>query len=53
MYVANHLSSEKLNQIAKQQTQAKLLLCPQAVVLAQAGHTAPEIAKILSVIGCF
>ena len=26
MYVANHLSSEQLRRIAKQQTQAKLLL---------------------------
>ena len=49
MYVANHLSSERLRRIAKQQTQAKLLLRLQAVVLAQEGHTAPEIAKILSV----
>ena len=49
MYVANHLSSEKLKGIAKQQSQAKLLLRLQAVVLAQDGHTAPEIAKILSV----
>ena len=49
MYVANHLSSEQLRRIAKQQTQAKLLLRLQAVVLAQEEHTAPEIAKILSV----
>ena len=49
MYVANHLSSEQLKRIAKQQSQAKLLLGLQAVVLAQAGHSAPEIAKILSV----
>ena len=49
MYVANHLSSERLRRIAKQQTQARLLLRLQAVVLAQEGHTAPEIAKILSV----
>ena len=49
MYVANQLSSEQLRRIAKQQTQAKLLLRLQAVVLAQEGRTAPEIAKILSV----
>ena len=49
MYVANQLSSEKLKQLAKQQSQAKLLLRLQAVILAKAGHTAPEIAKILSV----
>ena len=49
MYVANHLSSEKLKQPAKQQLQAKLLLRLQAVILDQAGQTAPEIAKILLV----
>ena len=49
MYVANHQSSGQLKLIAKQQSQAKLLLRLQAVVLAQAGHTAPEIARILSV----
>ena len=49
MYVANHRSSGQLKLIAKQQSQAKILLRLQAVILAQAGHTAPEIAKILSV----
>ena len=49
MYVANHLSSEELKGLAKQQSQAKLLLRLQAVSLAQAERTAPEIAKILSV----
>ena len=49
MYVANYLSSEKLKQLAKQQSQAELLLRLQAVILAKAGHTAPEIAKIISV----
>ncbi len=49
MYVANHLSSEQLKRIAKHQSQAKLLLRLQGVILAKAGHTAPEIAKILSV----
>jgi len=49
MYVANHLSSPELKKLAKQQSRAKLLLRLQAVILAKAGHTAPEIAKILSV----
>jgi transposase len=49
MYVANHLSSEKLRKLAKQQSQVRILLRLQAVILAKAEHTAPEIAEILSV----
>ena len=47
MYVANHLSSPEPKKLAKQQTQAKILLRLQAVILAKAGHTAPGISKIL------
>jgi transposase len=49
MFVQNHHSLEELQQRTKALTQKRIWLRYQAVVLAQQGHSAPEIARVL---GC-
>jgi transposase len=49
MFVQNHHTLEELQQLTKALTKKRIWLRYQAVVLAQQGHSAPEIARAL---GC-
>ena len=49
MHVADHHSMEQLKRLVRKQTDARMLLRLQMVILAKKGRTAPEIARTWSV----
>jgi len=49
MHVADHHSMEQLKRLVRKQTDARLWVRLQMVILAKEGQTAPEIARTLSI----